>query len=402
MSTKSGNQRVSAFAAMWTVMRKELRDFSRDRRTLLLTLLLAPLLYPVLLLGMGWLAENRAKTQLDSELEVPVVGAERAPNLVAFLATLGIKAIDPPADLYAGVRSQDIDVALEIDEQFAADWAAGRPARVDLVMDSTRRNAEIPVQRLQRALAGYGSQVGALRLYARGIDASIMSPVALGSRDLATPEAKRGLMMSLLLPYLLILMAFLGGAYLILDATAGERERQSLEPLLATPAPRGAIVSGKIAAACAVGLVSLVLILLAFKLSAQFAGTMGQMLDVRFAAIAKLLLILLPTLFLGTTLLTFLAASAKSMKEAQSHMTWLMLLPMLPILVLAVNPMKSELWQYAVPFLAQNQMILKVIRGESIGVDAWAVYMVAGIGLAGILWAAAVHRYRQERLAISG
>ncbi|WP_222566119.1 ABC transporter permease [Novilysobacter antarcticus] len=402
MSTKSRNRRVGAFAAVWTVMRKELRDFSRDRRTLLLTLLLAPLLYPVLLLGMGALAENRAKTQLDKELEVPVVGSERAPNLVAFLATLGIKAIDPPADLVAAVRAQDVDVALEIDEHYAADWEAGRPARVDLVMDSTRRNAEIPVQRLQQALAGYGNQVGALRLYARGIDASIMSPVALGSRDLATPEAKRGLMLSLLLPYLLILMAFLGGAYLILDATAGERERQSLEPLLATPAPRGAIVSGKIAAACAVGLVSLVLVLLAFKLSAQFAGTMAQMLDVRFAAIAKLLVILLPMLFLGTTLLTFLAASAKSMKEAQSHMTWLMLLPMLPILVLAVNPMKSELWQYAIPFLGQNQMILKVIRGESIGADAWAVYLAAGVGLAAILWVAAVHRYRQERLAISG
>lgn len=402
MSTNAKTRRVGAFAAMWTVMRKELRDFSRDRRTLLLTLLMGPLLYPVLLLGMGSLAENRAKTQLDKQLEVPVVGAERAPNLIAFLATLGIKAIEPPTDLDAGVRSQEVDVALEIDEGFAADWAAGRPARIDLVMDSTRRNAEIPIQRLQRALAGYGSQVGALRLYARGIDASIMSPVALGSRDLATAEAKRGLMMSMLLPYLLILMSFLGGAYLIMDATAGERERQSLEPLLATPAARGAIVSGKIAAACAVGLVSLVLILLAFKISAQFAGNMAQMLDVRFAAIGKLLLILLPMLFLGTTLLTYLAASAKSMKEAQSHMTWLMLLPMLPILVLAVNPLKAELWQYAVPFLAQNQMIQKVIRAEAIGLDAWAVYLVAGLGLAAVLWAAAVHRYRQERLAISG
>ena len=402
MSKSARNPRVGVFAATWTVMRKELRDFSRDRRTLLLTLLMGPLLYPVLLLGMGALAENRAKTQLDKVLDVPMVGVERAPNMIAFLATYGIKAIDAPADLDAAVRSQDVDVALEISESFAADWEAGRPARVDLIMDSTRRNAEIPVQRLQRALSIYGSQAGALRLYARGIDASIMTPVALGSRDLATPEAKRGLMMSLMLPYLLILMSFLGGAYLILDATAGERERQSLEPLLATPAARGAIVSGKIAAACAVGMVSLILILLAFKVSAQFAGTLAQMLDVRFAAMGKLLVILLPMLFLGTTLLTFLAASAKSMKEAQSHMTWLMLLPMLPILVLAVNPLKSELWQYAVPFLSQNQMILQVIRAESIGIDAWAVYLVAGLGLSMILWLAAVHRYRQEKLAISG
>ncbi len=402
MNTTARNAGVGAFAAMWTVMRKELRDFARDRRTLALTLLMGPVLYPLLMLGMGSLAENRAKTQLDKPLEVPVVGADRAPNLIAFLATVGIQAIDPPADLDGGVRSQDVDVALEIGEDFAADWKAGRPARVDLIMDSTRRNSEIPVQRLRGALAGYGSQVGALRLYARGIDPSIMTAVALGSRDLATPEAKRGLMMSLILPYLLILMSFLGGAYLIMDATAGERERQSLEPLLATPASRGAIVSGKIAAACAVGLASLVLTLLAFKLSAQFAGNMAQMLDVRFAAIGKLLLVLMPMLFLGTTLLTWLAATAKSMKEAQSHMTWLMLLPMLPILVLAVNPLKAELWQYAVPFLAQNQMILKVIRAEPIGADIWAVYLGVGMGLAAILWLAAVHRYKQERLAISG
>jgi sodium transport system permease protein len=405
-TTPNAHPRAGTFAALWSVMRKELRDFSRDRRTLALTLLMGPLLYPVLMLGMGSLAENRARTQLDKVLEVPVLGAERAPNLVAFLATRGIKAVEPPADgdggIDAGIRSQDIDVALAIGADFDADWKAGRPARVEMILDSTRRNADIPVKRLQTALTGYGSQVGALRLYARGIDASITQPIALGSRDLATAEAKRGLLMSLMLPYLLILMSFLGGAYLIMDATAGERERQSLEPLLATPASRGAIVSGKIAAACTIGILSLLLILLAFKLSAQFAGNMAEMLDVSFAAIAKLLLILLPMLFIGTTLLTYLSAASKSMKEAQSHMTWLMLLPMLPILVLAVNPLKSELWQYAVPFLAQNQLIQKVIRAEAIGVDVWTVYLVAGLGLSALLWYAAVRRDHQEKLAISG
>lgn len=390
------------FASLWSVMRKELRDFARDRRTLALTLLMGPLLYPAIMLGIGALAENRLETQLDATLELPVVGADRAPNLVAFLQSHGIEAVDPPADLDAAVREQDVDVALAIDPDFGEDWRAGRPAGVEVIHDSTRRTADIPLSRLRAALAGYREQVGALRLYARGIDASITRPIALGSRDLATPEAKRGRMLSLLLPYLLILMSFLGGAYLIMDATAGERERQSLEPLLATPAPRGAIVSGKIAAASLVGIVSLLLILLAFKLSAQFAGATAEMLDVRFAAIGKLLLVLLPMLFIGTTLLSFLSASAKSMKEAQSHMTWLMLLPMLPIIMLAVNPLKPETWQFAVPFLAQNQLILKVIRAEPVSAEIWAVYLAAGFGLAALLWYAAVRRYHQEKLAISG
>ncbi len=393
---------ASSWKTLWAVMIKELRDISRDRRTLALVLLMGPVLYPALMLGMGALAENRVRTQLDKVLELPVVGAQHAPNLVAFLATQGITAIDAPDDLDVAIARQDFDVALEIDEEFAQDWRAGRPATVQVVHDSTRRNAEIPVGRLRAALSGYGDQVGVLRLMARGIDPGVMRPIGQGSRDLATEDAKRGMVLSFILPYLLIIFSFIGGAYLILDATAGERERHSLEPLLATPASRGSIVSGKIAAACALGLLSLLLTLLAFKLSAQLASGMGQMLDVSFLAIGKMLLILVPMLLIGTSLLTYLAASAKSMKEAQSHMTWLMLLPMLPTFVLMVNPIKTQLWQFAVPFLAQNQLLLKVIRGEAITATVWAVYLLAGLGLAAVLWIAAVRRYHQEKLAIAG
>lgn len=401
MSATTHSRRVSAWAAMWSVMRKELRDISRDRRTLALVLLLGPLLYPLIMLGMGALAEKRARTQLDATLEVPVVGVERAPNLVAFLATHGIKATAPPKDLDTAIAAQDIDIALRIGPDFATQWKAGTPALIEIVQDSTRRDAEIPAQRLENALSAYSQQVGAMRLLARGIAPTVAKPLAIGSRDLATAEAKRGQLLSYMLPYLLILTSFIGGAYLILDATAGERERQSLEPLLATPAARGAVVSGKIAAACAIGLTSLLLTLLAFKLSAQMAPGTGQTLDVRFVAIAKMLLVLLPMLFFGTTLLTMLAAGAKSMKEAQSHITWLMLLPMIPTFVLMVNPLKTQLWQFTVPFLAQNQLLLKIIRGEPISLTIWAVYLATGFTIAGALWWLAVRRYHDEKLAVS-
>ncbi|HSX65871.1 MAG TPA: ABC transporter permease [Pseudoxanthomonas sp.] len=394
--------RMSIFSTVWTVMRKELRDLSRDRRTLALALFLGPLLYPALMLGMGALGEQRVKTQVGKTLEVPVLGSERAPNLLAFLATQGIKAVPPPADLDAAIRNQDVDVALSISDNYDQDWREGRPALVEIVMDSTRRDAEIPSARLRTALSGYSQQVGSLRLLARGIDASVVRPVNVGARDLATPEAKRGVLLSVLLPYLLILTSFIGGAYLIIDATAGERERQSLEPLLATPAPRGAVVSGKIAAACVVGMATLLLTLLAFKFSAQVSSGIGRQLNVSFAAMAQMLLVLLPMLFIGTSLLTYLAASAKSMKEAQSHMTWLLLLPMIPTFALMVNPLKTQLWQFAVLFLAQNQLLLKVIRNEPIQLQIWGVYLAASLALAALLWFAAVYRYRQEKLAISG
>ena len=393
---------MSMFRTVFTVMRKELRDLSRDRRTLALALFLGPLLYPALMLGMGYLTENRIRTQVDKTLEIPMVGAEHAPNLVKFLATNGITAKAAPANLDAAIRSQEIDAALRISPDYAEDWRNGRPALVEVIRDSTRRDADIPTQRLQAALNAYSQQVGALRLLARGIDASVARPVNIGLQDMATPEAKQGMLLSVLLPYLLILTSFIGGAYLILDATAGERERQSLEPLLATPAPRSAVVSGKIAAACMIGLATLLLTLLAFKFSAQFAGTLGRQLNVSFLAIGKMLLILVPMLFIGTSLLTYLAASAKSMKEAQSHMTWLMLLPMIPTFALMANPLKSQPWQFAVPFLAQNQLLLKVIRNEYIGAQTWGIYVAAAFGVAALLWYAAVRRYHQEKLAIAG
>ncbi len=383
-----------------TVCLKELRELSRDRRTLFLALVMGPVLVPVLLLGMLTLAQNRARSQIEKPLQVAIIGADRAPELVRWLAGEGIERKMLAGDPDAAIRAQDEDAYLRVGESFGKDWREGTPALVEIVHDSTRQDSAIPVRRLESALQRYSQQVGALRLLARGVNPGVAAPLSVAHRDLSAPEARRGMAMAIL-PYLLILSAFLGGVALIIDATAGERERQSLEPLLATPAPRAAIVSGKILAACTIGLLALLLTLLALKLGAQFAPGIGSMMDVSLAAIGKMLLVLLPMLFIGTSLLTVIAAGAKSVKEAQSYMSMLMLLPMVPTIMLMVSPVKTQLWQYAVPFLAQNQILLKIIRSEAIAPVEWAVYFGAGFALASLLWLAATRRYHQERLAVS-
>jgi sodium transport system permease protein len=393
----------SSFATFLAVFRKELRDFVRDRRTFLMALLLGPLMYPLLMLGMGKLMESRVSTQLEKPLQIPVVGAQYAPNLIEFLGTLDIHPKTPPKDLVAAIRDQSEDVALVIAPDFAEQWRAGKPAKVEIVADTTRTNTDVPIQRLRNALEGYGRQVGALRLVARGVSPLVGTPVAVTQRDVATPEAKQGRLMSFALPVILILFAFIGGANLTMDVTAGERERQSLEPLLATPASRSMLVTGKMAAAGLIGINSIVLTLLSFKLSAALSHTgMAASLDVSFPAIGRMLLVLAPLVLIGTALLTFISAGVKSMKEAQSHLVWMMLLPMLPVYALMAYPLKDQsLWQYAVPFLSQNQMLVKAARGEQASVEQWAVYLSCAIGMTIGLWVAAISRYRQERLAIS-
>ncbi|MCZ8114586.1 ABC transporter permease [Silanimonas sp.] len=392
---------MSTLKTLWTVAAKELAEIFRDRKIIINGLLLSPLLFPILILGMGALAENRAKTQLESELKLPVIGADIAPNLVAFLATQNITAEAAPENPDALILAQEKDVILRIAPDFADDWRASRAATVEILHDSSRQDSQIPVRRVERALQAYGRQAGAIRLIARGVDPSLGTAVSVTYRDLATPEAKRGMILAFL-PYLLILSAFLGGAYLVMDATAGERERQSLEPLLATPAGRGAIMSGKIAAACAFGMIGLLLTLLSFKLSFAFVDS-GPFkgVDVSMVAVAKLLLVLLPMVLIGTTLLTLISASVKTLKEAQSYMAFLMLLPILPTIILMVNPVKNALWMFATPFLSQNQLILMVLRAETITGLQWATYIGAGFGLGALLWLIAARLYHREQLAIS-
>ncbi|PNS08752.1 ABC transporter permease [Solilutibacter silvestris] len=385
--------------ALNAIVGKELLDFSRDRKTMLLTFLMTPAIMLLLIFGLGTFMQHKMKELNDKPLEIAIVGAQNAPNLVKWLAAHGVTA-KTVADPDAAIRNQNEDVYIRIGDTFEEQWRKGEPAQVEVVNDSTRQDARIPSERVTTLLNAYAQQMGALRLLARGINPEVAAPVMVANKDLSTPEARRGRVMSFL-PYLLILGGFLGGAALVIDMTAGERERQSLEPLLTTPAPRMQIVSGKVVAAMLIGIVSVTLTCLSFKLGAQLTPGIGKLMDISSLAVLKILLILLPLVALGSCLLTLIASGAKSVKEAQSYMSILMLLPMLPTIFLMVNPVKNALWQFAVPFLAQNQIILKVLRSEVVSPLEWLVYFVSALALVLLLWWLAVRRYSQEKLAIA-
>jgi sodium transport system permease protein len=301
------------------------------------------------------------------------------------------------------VRRQEHEVVLRIDPQYGADWRAGRPAGVELIFDSSRPlQSGTTVARLRALLEAYGQQVGTLRLIARGVHPSVAQPLRVGDRDVATPESRFDLAQQMM-PYLLLLLAFIGGMQLAVDATAGERERQSLEPLLATPASREAILSGKILATAAFTLLSVVITLVMYRV--VFALLPSQRMDLSLAvpldALLRLLVVILPTVLLGATVLTALAAFARSHREAQGYLPLLIFMPMLPTLYLMVAPVKTQAWMLAVPFLGQNQLILRVLRGEPITAAEWALNLGAGFALVALVWWLAARLYHREQLAVS-
>lgn len=390
--------------AIWTVLRKELVDAFRDRRMVIVAFLVMPLAVPLLLAGMSSLGMKRQVEQLERTLDLPVIGIDRAPNLLAWLGSNDVRVVPAPGNPDEAVRRQEHEVILRIDEAYAADWKAGRPARIEVIYDSSRPlQSGTSIARVRGLLEAYGSQVGTLRLIARGIHPAVAQPLQVANRDVATPESRFDLAQQML-PYLLLLLAFIGGMQLAIDATAGERERQSLEPLLTTPASREAIISGKILATAVFTLLSLLVTLLMYRLAFALIPSerIDLSLDVPFASLGWLLLVVLPIVLLGATLLTALAAFAKSHREAQGYLPLLIFLPMIPTLMLMVAPVKTRLWMMAVPFLGQNQLILRILRGEAITATEWLVNLGAALLLVAVVWIVAARLYHREQLAASG
>ncbi|MGB7452415.1 MAG: ABC transporter permease, partial [Lysobacterales bacterium] len=151
-------------SGLGTVYKKEVRENLRDRRSLFNSVLLGPILFPILFIGLAYFASSKQQESVEKVLEVPVVGTQHAPNLVSFLEQQGVVIQAAPEDPEASVKAQESQVIIRIPEQFAEQWTTGKPAVVELIADPSRRESNIPMQRVRGLLNAYGAQIGQLRL----------------------------------------------------------------------------------------------------------------------------------------------------------------------------------------------------------------------------------------------
>ena len=389
--------------AFVTVFLKEVRENLRDRRTLTTAFLTGPLMTPFLFLMLISFTVNRQLEKAEQPLKVPVIGAQYAPNLVSALKAGGIVPQPALANPEQAVRDQEVDLVLRIATDYPKAWRKGEPVQVELIYDSSHSDSNTPVERVTKLVEGYAQQQGAMRLVARGLSPAVAMPVIVAKRDQATAQSRAVLMFNML-PYLFVLTIFLGGMYLAIDLTAGERERQSLEPLFANPVPRWKIFLGKLAAICAFSTTSLVISLIAFAVIGRFVPTEKLGLEVTLGPSFALhvLLLQLPLIALLAALQSMVAAFAKSYREAQTYLSLLMLLPILPSIALMVMPIKPQHWMYAVPLLGQHLGILDLVRGDGIGAVPLALCLGGSALAALVATLVTMQLYRSERLAISG
>ncbi len=389
-------------SAWWTVFRKEVTENLRDRRTVINSLVYGPLFGPVLFAILISFVFSQASERASKPLELPVVGAEHAPNLLAFLRQNNVVIEDAPADPEQAIRDQDKELILRIPAEFAKNWREGRAAPLELIYDQSRQFTETSVRRLTRLVEGYGGRQASMRLLARGINPEIVQAIQIVERDQSSAQSRAGMILAFL-PYMLIIGAFVAGMYLAIDTTAGERERQSLEALLINPVPRSQILIGKLTATTVFALAALALSLLAFALALRFVptGSLGFAIDLSPRSALLCLAVIAPLALLAASSETLVAAFSKSFREAQTWLGMMMILPALPAIILLINPVKPAVWMYWTPLVSQHVVIGQIVRGETLVPWQFAA-SIGGTLLAGLFLAwVCIRIYHRERLAIS-
>ena len=389
-------------SAYLTVLRKECIDNFRDRRTLLSSFSLA-VLGPAFFVGLMSFVLSSALGESDEPLEITISGADYAPELVEFLrrenTTIAIKEIERPAQ---ALRDGLEKLILVIPPEYGERYARGEVNSLSLVYDSSEfGRSQRNFSRARSMVNRYSTTVGLLRLQLRGIDPSVTRPIVIQEVDTASPAA-RALTILAMFPYFLVLVIFMGGFYLAIDTTAGEREHGSLEPLLTQPISRAALVMGKLTATCVFSALSLLLFLVSFVLAVPFVPLerIGMSLQIGLLDCIAVFLIAVPLIVFAAGLLAVVASFAKSYKEAQTYLTIVILVPTFPLILTRLMNVETSIWLMLVPSLSQANLISDVISGQAVFASHIGLSALVTTGLAVAMTYLAIWLYKRETILI--
>jgi sodium transport system permease protein len=387
--------------ALVTVFAKEFLENLRDRRTLVSALLFGPLFGPLLFGLMVSRMLNQSVVESDEPLKLTISGSEYAPGLTRYLEAHGVKltrANLSEKEARAAVR-RTVAVVLIIPKEYGPRFTAATPAPVLLVADSADSQTRKSADRARIILGGYASSIAQLRLQARGVNPLLAIPVAVNDVDVATP-AGRAVVVLGFMTYFVLFAVLMGGLYLAIDSTAGERERGSLEALLSLPVARSILVGGKILATCAYMCISLALSLAAFVCVFRFVPLERLGMSANLSAGTALILfaICLPFVPLGAALMTFVASFTRSYREAQTYLTSVLLVPTLPIAFASIYSLKTQPSLMLIPSLSQHLLMTSVLKDEAVAaLDVW-VSAASSLGVALVLVVLTARHWRRETM----
>lgn len=391
---------------------KEILSTVRDRRAIISNLLIPLLLLPVIMLGLPLLMGGLFEREQENFTPVAVEGsAAMPPELVDAIAARRTELRETD-DALMQVRDDEVSAALIVPEGFREAVAAGEVPRLQVVSKTGNLQSELAAGKLRQAIEAYRTEVVADRLREAGVDPAVLEPLAVESRDASRPEERGSGQLAWIIPFFVAVWALAGGQMTALDATAGEKERGTLEALLVAPVRRVEVVVGKFLATLASGLSAAVMAIVGVLLGGVLlrtvflprlgpeAGEMAAVMGGSFRLTVGGLGIMLGSALLlaaaVAALLIAVAMFARSFKEAQSYVAPLSFLMIVPALALQFADL-LDLGDgvYLVPVM--NVMVLMDdVLGGAVRAGDVATSWLTMLLLVAALLAFALRNFRRE------
>jgi len=337
-----------------TLVRKELIDAIRDKRSVMAGLYYA-LFTPILFAVVFTAIINKVTNPED--IEITITNSTAASELTNYLSNRGITHGTDPTSLKK--------IELVISSDFAEQLNSAKSAEVTLIADRSDDNLRSAISRTQGALRGYSSGIASLRLIARGVSPTVIQPLKVHVQDQATSDSKGGQLLGMVI-LTIVLSVFISGMNLAIDTSAGERERNSLALLLSHPVSVRQLVLSKTLAVSTFGVLGLILVMLVSKIVYPFVPWQELGFSINIS-----LQFMLATLLVGSTVAIFAASMqlfvsfmAKSFKEAQTYLTFVIFVPMAMSYAVTLDFAVDELrWA---PVSGQLQALIDLAKGKEI------------------------------------
>jgi sodium transport system permease protein len=371
---------------------KEMLETVRDRRTIISSVLIPILLFPVLMFGIGMIMQKAEEESRAKIPQITVIGETQAPSFVSFLRSSNSFDLVKVGDYKSALSRKEINAALEFPDGFEGNIRSGKNSEATIYYDAAESRSDIARNKLKDKLKEYQDSLVTGRLKERGLERSVLYPVKINETNLAPQEKMGGFMLGMFLPYMIVILAMVGAMYPAIDLTAGEKERGTLETLLVTPVSRLDISTGKFLAVLTASVVTVVLAITSMSLSsiwgfAQMNRFATEQIPITIKPLSILLVFVLmvPLAAIFSSALLSVCLFAKSFKEAHSYVSPLMFVVILPAMVSFIPGMELS-WNWAfVPIvnvcLAAREVLVGTFRWGFIGIIFLSTFIYASFSI---------------------
>jgi sodium transport system permease protein len=364
---------IMNFHAVGIVYRKELTEWLRDRRTLISTVLVPLLMFPILISGMisvTSLMMDKAKKEIP---KVMIIDGQDSPEVLTALHEIKDLEIVPYAANWKDqISNKEIRAAVQIPSGFQASLANGNSLTVEIYYYEGEIKSEFGARHVEESLKEYKDKLVTARLKAKDLPASVITPFEIKKENAAPPEKVSGAGIGSFIGYMVIILSMTGAMYPAIDLTAGEKERGTMETILSSPISRLDLVLGKFLLVFSASLTTAILSVISMGSSFYFLGHSQAVassgdhtiqMNLGWISILAVFLMALPLSVLFSAVLMTIALFAKTYKEAQSYLTPMTFVVVIPAVASLMPGVELSPKLALVPILNTSLICKEIITG---------------------------------------